>query len=60
MCVLLQDVDTTGSVRHAWWMVTEASRRGYSRVLRSLDVDVQDRGESSYNDMLPVGYNHCI
>lgn len=37
----------------AWEMICEISRRAYQEIYKLLDVSIQARGESTYNDDLP-------
>eukprot|EP00940_MAST-03C_sp_MAST-3C-sp2_P002643 g2643.t1 len=46
------DEDSIGNVRHAWWILCEASRRACADVLRRLDVRVHERGESTYESSI--------
>ncbi|KAK5578582.1 hypothetical protein RB653_008254 [Dictyostelium firmibasis] len=40
-------------VYNAWLALCEASRIGFNKVFKMLDINVNERGESFYRDMLP-------
>ena len=42
------DVHNVGSARHAWHVVCDTSRRECEEIFRRLDVNVKERGESTY------------
>jgi len=43
-------------VRKAWQMICEVSRRDFQKIYNRLDVTVQERGESFYNDLMPKAF----
>lgn len=49
--VALQSGDTEAV--KIWKTICDISRKGYGEIYRILDVDIQERGESFYKDLLP-------
>eukprot|EP00397_Hematodinium_sp_SG-2012_P020051 GEMP01020636.1.p1 GENE.GEMP01020636.1~~GEMP01020636.1.p1 ORF type:complete len:580 (+),score=111.94 GEMP01020636.1:93-1832(+) len=49
--VALQGGDA--SAREAWKLICEISRVAFDKIYKRLDITVEERGESFYNDMIP-------